>query len=70
MTPTETGYYWFQPYNPTTGLADGPLEIVYVAMQVMFRRKLTNRVIGKFWSCNLNEVINAKWSARIPEPTL
>lgn len=67
--PTKTGYYWFQPYNPVNGLPDGNAEVVYVVFQVSYRRKLVDRVCGRFWQCNLDQVINAKWSDEIICPS-
>lgn len=67
-TPTKTGYYWFRHYSPTTGQYDTNPEVVYVVFGVTYRRKLVNRVCGRFWQCNLEEVINAQWSDEIVCP--
>jgi hypothetical protein len=66
--PTQTGNYWIQHYNPTTGLPDCITEIVLVAFDYSYRRKKVTRVIAKFWQCNLEDVINAKWSEMIVPP--
>jgi len=66
--PKTTGNYWLQNYNPTTGLPDCSPEIVTVVFDYSFRRKKVTRVIAKFWQCNLDDVINAKWSDEIVPP--
>ena len=67
--PTKTGYYWLQYYNPVTGLPSENAEIVYVVFQVLYRRKLVDRVCGRFWQCNLEQVNDAKWSEEIICPS-
>jgi len=66
--PTQTGYYWMWSYNPTTGLPDSSPEIVLVAFDFSYRSKKVTRVIAKFWQCNLDDVINAKWSEVLTPP--
>lgn len=68
VKPTKTGHYWIGYYNPTTGLLNSLPEVVYVAFDVSFRRKKVNRVIGRFWQCNLEDITNAFWSDEITPP--